>query len=116
MASLLRAAAAAAVPARPDWTPEEAGRYAAARDVALLRALLTTGGCWRRRGVCSGSCCRQKWATMVLMASHRHALVGELDHRRARRRLRRGRSSRATPPVMRWDGLLIVHRLLLRLC
>lgn len=38
MASLLRAAAAAAVPARPDWTPEEAGRYAAARDVALLRA------------------------------------------------------------------------------
>ena len=36
MASFLRNAATAAAP-RVEWTPEEAGRFAAARDVAMLR-------------------------------------------------------------------------------
>ena len=35
---ILSRGAAAAAALRVDWTPEEAGRFAAARDVAVLRA------------------------------------------------------------------------------
>ena len=48
MASLLRGAAAVAA-LRVDWTPEEAGRFAVARDVAVLHALASPGSCTSRR-------------------------------------------------------------------